>query len=64
VQRVFEKRSLKGGKNMMDSRLTQSLDSQLFFNVVRERHSIRSYNPEIKVMDCPSHQQLWNLVLY
>lgn len=34
---------------MIDSQLTQSSDSQLFFNIVRGRHSIRSYNPEIKV---------------
>ncbi|WP_303871382.1 nitroreductase family protein [Acetobacterium wieringae] len=34
---------------MIDSLLAQSSDNQLFSNVVRERHSIRSYNPEIKV---------------
>jgi hypothetical protein len=40
---------IRGGKNMYDSQLTPVLEEKSLSEVIRERRSVRYYNPDAKI---------------
>lgn len=53
----------KGGESMPVSQPSQTMEHQLFFEVIQERRSVRSYDPEVTISREELTEILWQATL-